>query len=94
MSATDNQSKYPKRFRPLIRCANTHLLFVTGFGADSLPVNIIQGTHAQLVAFLALHMWTTTLGLPLLLGIVLFSKRVNRHPTFINLCVAFIIIGL
>jgi len=39
-------------------------------------------------------MWPSHLGLPVLLGIVLFSKRVNRHPTFVNLCVAFIITGL
>jgi len=39
-------------------------------------------------------MWPSHSGLPLLVAIVLLSKRVNRHPTFVNLCVAFIITGL
>lgn len=57
-------------------------------------VNIVRGTHEQLVAFLVLNVWPSHFGLPLLLAIVLFSKRIHRHITFINLCVAFIIIGV
>lgn len=61
--------------------------------SDGLPVNIVRGTHGQLILYLVLNMWPSHFGLPMLLGIVLFSKRVKRHPTFMNLCVAFIITG-
>jgi len=63
-------------------------------GDIRLPVNIVRGTHGQLVAFLVFNIWPSHFGIPLLLSIVLFSKNVKRHPTFINLCVAFIIIGI
>ncbi|KAF8165091.1 hypothetical protein B0H34DRAFT_222492 [Crassisporium funariophilum] len=62
--------------------------------SDGLPVNIVRGTHSQLVVFLVLNMWPSHLGLPLLLAVVLFSKNVKRHATFINLVVAFFIIGI
>ncbi|KAJ7237222.1 hypothetical protein B0H12DRAFT_1139520 [Mycena haematopus] len=39
-------------------------------------------------------MWPSHFGLPVLLAIILLSKKVHRHPTFINLCVGFIIIGV
>ncbi|KIM45952.1 hypothetical protein M413DRAFT_298403 [Hebeloma cylindrosporum] len=58
------------------------------------PVNIVRGTHAQLILFLVLNMWTSHFGLPVILGIVLLSKRVQRHPTFVNLLLAFIIVGI
>lgn len=61
---------------------------------NDLPVNIVRGTHSQLVLFLVLNMWPSHFGLLVLMGIVVFSKRVKRHPTFVNLCVAFIIAGL
>ncbi|KAF8803760.1 hypothetical protein BYT27DRAFT_7171042 [Phlegmacium glaucopus] len=61
---------------------------------DNLPVNIVRGTHEQLVAFLVFNMWPSHFGIPLLLGIVLFSKNIKRHPTFVNICVAHIIIGI
>ncbi|KAF4619541.1 hypothetical protein D9613_005428 [Agrocybe pediades] len=61
---------------------------------DTLPVNIVHGTHNDLVLFLVLNMWTSHFGLPLLVGVVLFSKTVKRHPTFVNLCVVFIIAGM
>ncbi|KAF9569427.1 hypothetical protein CPC08DRAFT_701915 [Agrocybe pediades] len=61
---------------------------------DTLPVNIVHGTHNDLVLFLVLNMWTSHFGLPLLVGVVLFSKTVKRHPTFVNLCVVFIIAGI
>jgi len=60
----------------------------------SLPHNIVRGTHEQLVAFLVLHVWTSHFGLPLLLAIIIFSRKIQRHPTFINLCVAFIVVGV
>ncbi|KAJ3831294.1 hypothetical protein F5878DRAFT_676426, partial [Lentinula raphanica] len=56
--------------------------------------NIIHGTHAELVLFLVLNMWPSHFGLPVLLAIVLFSRRVQRHPTFINLLVVFMIVGI
>ncbi|KAJ7638496.1 hypothetical protein FB45DRAFT_903048 [Roridomyces roridus] len=59
-----------------------------------MPVNIINGTQSQLVLFLVLNMWPSHFGLPVLLAIILLSKRIKRHPTFINLCVGFIIIGV
>ncbi|KAF8974740.1 hypothetical protein BDZ97DRAFT_1775186 [Flammula alnicola] len=61
--------------------------------AGGLPVNIVKGTHSQLILFLVFNMWPSHFGLPALLAIVLLSKRVKRHPTFVNFAVAFIIIG-
>lgn len=60
----------------------------------STSVNIINGTRSQLVAFLVLNMWPAHFGIPLLLAIILISKRIQRHPTFINLCLTFIIVGM
>jgi len=57
-------------------------------------VNIVRGTHVQLILFLVSNMWPSHLGLPLLLAVVTFSKSVHRHATFINLCVVFILIGI
>ncbi|KAJ7755644.1 hypothetical protein DFH07DRAFT_821281 [Mycena maculata] len=62
--------------------------------ATAAPVNIVQGTQAELILFLVLNMWPSHLGLPILLAVILFSKKVHRHPTFVNLCVGFIIIGV
>jgi hypothetical protein len=58
------------------------------------PVNIVHGTEGELALFLVLNMWPSHFGLPLLLAIILLSKRVHRHPTFVNLCVGFIIVGM
>jgi len=55
-------------------------------------VNIVHGTHAQLVAFLTLNIWPSHFGIPLLLGII-FLRKIQRHATFINLCVTFLIAG-
>ncbi|KAF7313513.1 hypothetical protein HMN09_00507200 [Mycena chlorophos] len=57
-------------------------------------VNIVRGTHEELVAFLVLNLWPSHFGLPLLLSVIVFSKKVHRHPTFLNLCVGFIFIGI
>ncbi|KAJ7781602.1 hypothetical protein B0H16DRAFT_1710797 [Mycena metata] len=56
-------------------------------------VNIVHGTEAELVLFLVLNMWPSHFGLPILLAIILLSNKVHRHPTFVNLCFGFIIIG-
>ncbi|KAG5645789.1 hypothetical protein DXG03_005326 [Asterophora parasitica] len=58
------------------------------------PVNIVRGTPAQLVVFLALNIWPSHFGIPLLLAIIWFSKKIQRHATFINLCITFIIAGM
>jgi len=58
------------------------------------PVNIVHGTHSELILFLFLNVWPSHFGLPIFLSIVLLSRRVKRHATFVNLIVAFIIIGL
>ncbi|KAJ3569348.1 hypothetical protein NP233_g5108 [Leucocoprinus birnbaumii] len=68
--------------------------FVTPLDAGASTVNIVRGTHEQLIAFLVLNVWPSHFGLPLLLAVVIFSKSIRRHVTFINLCVAFIIIGI
>ncbi|KAF9481978.1 hypothetical protein BDN70DRAFT_830008 [Pholiota conissans] len=60
---------------------------------EVLPVNIVRGTHGQLVLFLVLNMWPSHFGLLVLLAVVL-SRRVKRHATFVNLCVTFEIIGI
>ncbi|KAF7776136.1 hypothetical protein Agabi119p4_4529 [Agaricus bisporus var. burnettii] len=70
-------------------------LVAPGEGLETLsPVNIVRGTHGQLIAFLVLNAWPAHFGLPVLLAIVFFSKKIYRHITFINLCVVFIIIGI
>jgi len=62
--------------------------------SSELPTeNIVHGTHAELIAFLVLNMWPSHFGLPILLAIVL-SKKVQRHPTFINLLIVFMIVGI
>jgi len=64
-------------------------------GATSLvPVNIVRGTHEQLIAFLVLNAWPSHFGLPVLLLVVIFSRKVQRHITFVNFCLAFLIIGI
>ncbi|KIK65632.1 hypothetical protein GYMLUDRAFT_240138 [Collybiopsis luxurians FD-317 M1] len=57
-------------------------------------MNIVHGTHAELIVFLVLNMWPSHFGLPVLLAAVLFSNRVQRHPTFINLLIVFMIVGI
>lgn len=59
---------------------------------SSGPINIVKGTHGQLILFLALNMWTSHLGLPLLLLVILL-KKIQRHATFINLLVSFMVVG-
>ncbi|GLB33414.1 hypothetical protein LshimejAT787_0102980 [Lyophyllum shimeji] len=57
-------------------------------------VNIVHGTHSQLIAFLVLNIWPSHFGIPILLAIVFFSKKVQRHATFVNLAITFIIAGI
>ncbi|KAJ3857169.1 hypothetical protein EV368DRAFT_71183 [Lentinula lateritia] len=59
-----------------------------------MPINIVHGTHAELILFLVLNMWPSHFGLPILLAIVLLSKRVQRHPTFVNLLIVFMVVGI
>lgn len=67
---------------------------IAGESGPVNPVNIVHGTHAELILFLVLNVWPSHFGLPVLLSIVLFSRKVKRHATFVNLMVAFVIIGL
>ncbi|KAJ3805591.1 hypothetical protein F5876DRAFT_81621 [Lentinula aff. lateritia] len=60
----------------------------------AMPINIVHGTHAELILFLVLNMWPSHFGLPILLAIVLLSKRVQRHPTFVNLLIVFMVVGI
>ncbi|KAJ3998614.1 hypothetical protein F5050DRAFT_1192377 [Lentinula boryana] len=59
-----------------------------------VPMNIVHGTHAELILFLVLNMWPSHFGLPILLAIVLFSKHVQRYPTFVNLLVVFMLVPI
>lgn len=79
----------------MIRLALTIVLLIVNCvdHGEVLPINVVHGTQGQLVLFLVLNMWPSHFGLPVLLAIVL-SRRVKRHATFANLCVAFIIIGM
>ncbi|KAF5322209.1 hypothetical protein D9619_001083 [Psilocybe cf. subviscida] len=67
---------------------------LTGSGGEPGPVNIVHGTHAELILFLILNVWPSHFGLPVLLLVVLLSRGVKRHATFVNLVAAFILIGL
>lgn len=69
----------------------SHLDAVTG---RPVALNIVHANHAQLVVFIFMNMWTALLGLPLLLGIIVFSRRITRHGTLINLCATFILTGI
>lgn len=64
----------------------------TGLAYVPATVNIVHGTHAELIAWLVLNIWPSHFGIPLLLAIIIFRK-VQRHATFINLCVTFLIAG-
>jgi hypothetical protein len=54
---------------------------------------LILGNRSELIAWLVLSIWPSHFGLPLLLAIIIFSKRIQRHPTFISMCVGWIISG-
>ncbi|KII95907.1 hypothetical protein PLICRDRAFT_34854 [Plicaturopsis crispa FD-325 SS-3] len=58
------------------------------------PVNIIHGTHPELIAYLVLNAWPAHFGLPLLVAIMVFSKKVRRHPTLTNMCITWLVVGL
>jgi len=66
---------------------------LSGSSGETGPVNIVHGTHAELILFLILNVWPSHFGLPILLAVVLLSRRVKRHATFVSLMVAFVIIG-
>ncbi|KAH8830594.1 hypothetical protein DL96DRAFT_1554018 [Flagelloscypha sp. PMI_526] len=65
--------------------------------ADSLPsleTNIVNGSPSELTAFIVLNFIPAHIGLPFLVGIITFSKKVQRHPTFVNLLLSFILTGI
>lgn len=62
--------------------------------ATTAPTPVIHANHATLVAWLVLNVWPSHFGLPLLLLIIIFSKRVQRHATFINMLVVWMIVGI
>lgn len=79
----------------ILACDSLSMMFdfFTHLVESSGPINIVKGTHGQLILFLALNMWTSHLGLPLLLLVILL-KKIQRHATFINLLVSFMVVGL
>ncbi|TEB35553.1 hypothetical protein FA13DRAFT_1728387 [Coprinellus micaceus] len=64
-----------------------------GLAASKNPNIVVHGDYPQLITFLVFNMFSSHAGLPILLAIILIAKGVQRHPTFANLCVAFIIVG-
>ncbi|KAG6889057.1 hypothetical protein C0995_004340 [Termitomyces sp. Mi166 len=56
-------------------------------------VNIVHGTHSQLIVFLVLNIWPSHFAIPLLFAVIYFRK-IKRHATFINLGVTFTIAGM
>jgi len=50
--------------------------------------------HSVLVFFFVLQIVGAHVFLPILLAIFLFSKRLKRHPTLINLCITWILSGI
>ncbi|KAE9404448.1 hypothetical protein BT96DRAFT_1072046 [Gymnopus androsaceus JB14] len=59
-----------------------------------MPMNIVHATHSELVFWLVLNVWPSHFGLPILLATVLFSQKVQRHATFINLVIVFLVVGI
>ena len=55
--------------------------------------SIVHATHAELVAWVVMNVWPSHLGLPLLISTILLSKNINRHATFINMCITWMIVG-
>jgi len=60
----------------------------------AMPMNIVHATHSELVFWLVLNVWPSHFGLPILLATVLFSQKVQRHATFINLVIVFLVVGI
>ena len=65
-----------------------------GLAASKNPNIVVHGDYPQLITFLVFNVFSSHAGLPILLAIILLAKGVQRHPTFANLCAAFIIVGL
>jgi hypothetical protein len=55
---------------------------------------VVQANHATLVAWLVLNVWPSHFALPLLLLIITLSRKIQRHATFINMLIIWIIVGL
>jgi hypothetical protein len=71
-----------------------NLRCISGSDDVQISVNIVHGTHSELIAFLVLNMWPAHFGLPILLAIIFLSKKIKRHPTFVNMCIVWIIVGM
>ncbi|TDL29806.1 hypothetical protein BD410DRAFT_780299 [Rickenella mellea] len=55
---------------------------------------MVKANHATLVAWLTLNVWPSHIGLPVLVSVILLSRTIRRHATFINMCITWIIVGL
>jgi hypothetical protein len=62
-------------------------------GSGDMLHNIVNGTPGELTAYIILNFIPAHFGLPVLVALILFSKQVQRHPTFLNLLLAFIVTG-
>lgn len=59
-----------------------------------MPFNIVNGNHSELVVYLVLNIWPSHFGLPLLLLVIMLSKKIQRSTTFLNMLVVWIIVGM
>lgn len=63
---------------------------------DSLQVGTspVRGTQGEFIAWMVLNIWPSHIGLPILIAAIFLSKKVKRHPTLINLCCTWILVGV
>ncbi|KAF4600713.1 protein ral negative regulator of transcription subunit 5 [Pleurotus pulmonarius] len=59
-----------------------------------VPFNIVNGNHSEMVAYLVLNIWPSHFGLPLLLLVIMLSKKIQRSTAFLNMLVVWIIVGI
>ncbi|KAF7433395.1 hypothetical protein PC9H_005345 [Pleurotus ostreatus] len=59
-----------------------------------VPFNIVNGNHSELIAYLVLNIWPSHFGLPLLLLVIMLSKKIQRSAAFLNMLVVWIIVGM
>lgn len=65
-------------------------MFWVDFSGDE---NLVQGSQPLLVLYLVFQISDQIL-LPVLIGTLVFSNGVKRHPTLINLCITWLIAGV
>ena len=53
----------------------------------------VIANHDELVAWLVLNVWPSHLGLPILIATILIARNINRHATFINMCITWMVVG-